>query len=344
MKWVFGLLLVVLFLGCVSQPPPGVEPPIPHPAEPPPVVAPPEEEPPITDVFFTIVKEGDDIHVQLEGEDDLVYSSKNVCENGVCLLSMQYSIGGKDLNAHVTSEDYNVLNQTLFNLRKTKTFTVAITEEPVLTTCIFSYAKNDHTYVSNYFATFKHVCLFMDELAQETGIEVHPNYALVWNSQYHTAGEYLGSDIIYLSQENPYKLSSTIMHELAHSLMEDAHFPNWINEGLAEYYSDKALDIFHPKTKYAEGVEDWTFGSGTEPNVSNAFYESAHTTIQNFAEKYGEETLRELTHYFIEHPFYTTTSIATIQSNTETILAKMRSLTGDENIVSVEYLANLHQK
>lgn len=343
MKWILGLIFLLLLVGCITQPtPPSNQQPTLPPVEPPPVIKPPEEEPIVTDVNLTIVKSTDGIHIQSGKEDDLVYSPQKVCENGVCLLSLQYSHAG-DLTVHITSNDYNVLNYSSFDLNKSNLFTVAVTEEPVLITCIFSYAKNDHTYVSNYFATFKHVCLFLDELATETGITIHPNYALVWNSQYHTAGEYLGSDIIFLSQENPYQLSPTIMHEITHSLMEEAHFPNWINEGLAEYYADKALDIFHPKTKYAEGLEKWTFGSG-EPNVSNSFYESAHTTVQNFAEKYGEDTLRELTHHFIDHPFVFTIDVTKIQYNTETILAKMRSLTGDENITSVEYLANLHKK
>lgn len=344
----YALLLVLfLFLGCVNPP---VSIPIDQPIEEIPSDEPSipvEENEPvaITDQNIFIVNEVDGIHLQNQGTEDLVYSPKNVCENGVCLLGVQYSSDVSKLTVHVSSDDFNILNKNDFPLNKHPAFTVAVTEEPVMKTCVFSYAANDHTYVSNYFATFKHVCLFLDELETETGIPVHPNYALVWNSQFNTAGEYLGSDIIYLSQENPFKLSPTIMHELTHSLMQDARFPNWINEGLAEYYADQSLDIFHPKTGYAEGVEDWSFGPiDSNLNVSSEYYESAHTIVQNFGEVYGEDTLRELTHYFIDHPLIRSHEIESIQENTEIVLAKMRDLTGDENIVSVKYLAELHKK
>jgi len=213
---------------------------------------------------------------------------------------------------------------------------------------IFSYAKNDHTYVSNYWATFKKVNNALPELEERTGLKLKENYAMMWNSQYSTAGEYVGSNIIFLSQENPYLLSATMLHELTHALTEEMNFPRWLNEGVAEYYAHEVLNIFHPKSKYEEGLEKWGNPVKGEPyNVSEfheKFYDPSHTLVQNFAEKYGEEKLRELVSYFQGNPLDYSSNMKEFLETNEIILGKMRELSGDEKLVSVEYLANAHLK
>ena len=121
MKPLIGILVLILILGCVSTPvndiPPANVPNDPPAVEPPPVITIPEE-PPITDVDFQVVKEDGEIHIQSDGEKDLVYDSEKVCENGVCLLNMQYSLNVPDLTAHIHSTDYNMLNKSDFSLAK----------------------------------------------------------------------------------------------------------------------------------------------------------------------------------------------------------------------------------
>lgn len=347
MRTIISIFILLFLFGCVQPAPatPTVETPTTPIEITPPVLV--EEEPIPTDVDVIILagEKGPLFENVNENFDDV----NSECAFGACTLTFAYY---PELNEgqtlHFSSPDYNFLNDSSVFVSEPQYVILALTTDPVMKNGIFSYAKNDHPYVSNYWATFKKVNNALPKLEEYTGLELEDNYALVWNSQYSTAGEYVGSNIIFLSQENPYLLSATMMHELTHSLTDGMNLPTWMNEGVAEYYAYTTLDIFHPKSGYKEGLEKWGNPIASEEfdltEFHQEFYDPSHTLVQNFAEKYGEENLRALVDYFLEHPLKRPSTMKAFEDNNEIILGKMRELSEDEKLVSVEYLADAHLK
>ncbi len=341
-------ILLLFLLGCVqpTMETPSVDTPTTPIETTPPIIV--EEEPAIpTDVNVTILAgvKGPILANPTEAFDDM----NAECAFGVCTLTFAYYPElDEGQTLHFNSLDYNLLNNTSVFLDEPHYYIVALTTDPVMKNGIFSYAKNDHTYVSNYWATFKKVNNALPLLEELSGLKLEDNYAVMWNSQYSTAGEYVGSNIIFLSQENPYLLSATMMHELTHSLTNTMHLPTWMNEGVAEYYAYRTMDIFHPKSGYKEGLEKWGNPVKSEKydlsEFHPEFYDPAHTLIQNYAEKYGEDKLREVLKYFQENPLKYPSNMTEFNTNNTLILEKMRELSGDEKLASVEYVANLHVK
>jgi hypothetical protein len=139
-----------------------------------------------------------------------------------------------------------------------------------------------------------------------------------------------------------------MLHELTHALTEKMNLPRWMNEGVAEYYAYEILDIFHAKSGHEEGLEKWGNPVLSEEfnytEFHEKFYDPAHTLIQNFAEKYGEEKLRGVLAYFQENSLEYPSDMKEFYANNEIILGKMRELSEDEDLVSVGYLADAHLK
>jgi hypothetical protein len=349
MRLIEAIILAFFLLGCVQ---PAYEVPvetIPNetPSAPSPILN--EETPlPPRDVNLTIISS--EKGPVFEKVDTKTTKDTQVeCALGACTLTFAYYPALEEgQTLRFISTDYNFLNATEVFVEEPQYLILALTTDSVMKNGIFSYAKNDHTYVSNYWATFKKVDNSLPKLEEKSGLSLLENYAVMWNSQFATAGEYYGSGVIFLSQENPYNLSTTIMHELTHSLTDGMNLPTWLNEGVADYYAYRSLGTSHIKTGYEEGLEKWGNPDKEEEydlsEFHEEFYEPAHTLVQNFAEKYGEEKLRALLQYFSEHPLESPESMEAFLENNQIILDKMSELGGDEKLVSVEYLSNVHLK
>ena len=152
MKALGTLFLFLFLLGCVQPAPETIAMDIP--AEPIPVTQPTVHEtpPPLpTDVnFFIISSEKGPAFDKVDAK-----TTKDVqaeCAFDTCTLTFAYYPAlesGQVL--HFNSTDYNFLNATEMTVKDPHYLILALTTDPIMKNGIFSYAKNDHTYVSNYF-------------------------------------------------------------------------------------------------------------------------------------------------------------------------------------------------
>ena len=212
---------------------------------------------------------------------------------------------------------------------------LGLTEKGVRKRCVFTYPDSQLLLALNYFSSMDRACDSLTKLEVLTGVPVDRNYGLIFSTEYSFRGRYYGNNLIQYSIISPnYPGTSTVLvHEIVHSLFEEANFPNWLNEGLADYYSYSVFHKKFKKTGYLSGLDLWVDYDNSD------FYDSAQTVVSNFAEKYGDDNLRKLTKYFIDNPLHSSFGVNNVH-----IIDKMQEITGDSDLNSVEYLANLYSK
>ena len=263
-------------------------------------------------------------------------SSKNWTCYGedVCTVTFEYTGLDKDVNLHIVTSDFNLLNDNVYPANISNFFTVALAKNKTINDCIFTMSYDQRiAIIENYKNALGNVCSSVKKLEILTGLPVHKNYALIITFDEDYEGEYIPfSNVIFYSLRYPSYANRVLIHEVVHSLTEKANFPRWLNEGLSEYYSYKVFFEKHKKTGYIDGLDRWIY------DKNYVFYDSAHTAVQNFTERYGDQKLMELMQYFIQNPLEPIYDRVT--PNNEIIFTKMRELTGDNNLTSVKYLAN----
>ncbi len=275
-----------------------------------------------------------------DSENTVTFDKNEVCEKGTCILSLHYENGTEFPYAlELQSDDYSILNPPSFALQGPANVLIALTQDEVLEKCVFRYAAHDHTYMSQYTTTFQKICNDTEARFEAAiGYPLMPPYALVWESQRYSSGEYSGSNVIFLSKQNVFGLDVTVIHEMTHAVMQKAHFPTWFNEGIADYFAYEYYGRVHLPAPYFEGMETWETVDLTNTTISTSAYNAAHYSVAQFVKKYGREKLQVLMDYYLENPFSIPKTTKEKLENSEKLLKKMREITGDEALISIPVL------
>ncbi|MFC1800925.1 hypothetical protein ACFLZB_00460 [Nanoarchaeota archaeon] len=162
--------------------------------------------------------------------------------------------------------------------------------------CIFVFNESYQRYVEEHEYIFDDFCnisekypyisdLFYPEYNVEIR-EMDKDYVLAW---------YIGNGNIEINKKywTLKTLDEVLSHEIIHSVTEDLWLPNWLDEGIAEYYSYYFLDqVEQIRHVYIKDVELWN--NSDDYGRSVKAYKQSRYIVKKMIERFGDDFIYKL--------------------------------------------------